>query len=88
VAGDLLFALAEDEARQIAGVLASHAEVRLDVVPLEPLSEPPEPAGTGGGVGGRPAREVGGRRRRREVVRNRQPPEAVRHQRPVISSRR
>ncbi len=65
--GDLLLALAEDEARQVARVLPADAEVRVDPVALESSPETGEPARLGRPVGLCPADEVGRRRRRRKV---------------------
>ena len=62
VAGDLLLALAEGEAGQVAHVLAADAEVGVDAGVREPRPQAREPRRAGGTVGLGPAGVIGRRR--------------------------
>ena len=66
-AGDLLLALGEGEAGQVAHVLASHAEVGIDAGRREPGPQACQPSRSRGPVRLGPSVAIGGRRRRREV---------------------
>jgi len=61
------FAVAENQAGQVAAVLGSDAEIGIDTGSGHPCPQAGQAGGPGGPIGGRPARPVGRRRRSGEV---------------------
>ena len=86
VAGDLLLAVAEDQASQVAAVLGPDAEVGVDARRRHPRPQSRQPRRPGRSIGLGPAGPVGRARNRREVGRDGQAIETLGHA-PVVTSR-